>query len=1168
MPFKSKKQMRWMFANEPEMAKDWVKKYGTPKEESMPNDDEIIGLLDKIRKIGKGVALEEGLIDSLAGMVKRVLDSVFGDGWTKKQLLNVLKYTGVSPNWVKPIMKKLKMENKVMEEPVAQMIPHAKSVEQPSLNSPPTRSMRVEFMEDGVPTYMEWQSANIEPQRDVKPQVNFEPTHDYSQMNEPLSGDEGGPGSGQKGHTTAEEPTTPRQKKAEEPTTGFKRSKIMNGDEANRLLHNEAEVKNSISKGMQSLSPQDAKALSSVEQEVSRGINSKSMNMLGDKYKPERQRLHSMITKKILGNAKPSPNPSMIALGGVAGSGKSSIIKKALEGTNYAIIDNDAIKAFLPEYKQKGVGGAMFTHDEASEITKEIINHCIQNKIPFVLDSTLRNPDKYRSIINTAKSKGFKTQMMATQLPTHKAIDRAVNRYQQEGRWVPPSLVAEMGVAVNKSIHDLKNDVDDYQIFDTDVEMGQPAKRIEQEQSYDVDLDNRLRELMLKQIDDFEDMIASIGNNVQKEDITTANGGALMTPVLAKKIRKAVEPSKEYIEPMPEEQADPNELVMGIEVELEHTNDKEEAKVIALQHLAEIPDYYTRLKQMEEEAGVKEYTRVLKDKVIRARYKNAINIPIEVGDTILTGKFLNKKIIVKEIGEDKHGNPTINGRPMLRIRLLNDKEKEDYDTGRRDQNPDALNGPEIIPFMTGPSPDSYVIGQPINYGNRNNGTDDMLNEEEPNNQMTGARPLDTPNNPANASTPKNPDKYFDNNDGLDIYDNPRRFMRPQKNNEPTPEPSDTSDPINTRNAGDDGSYSKGHKPQLAPKTISMNLEEERDKMAEEIKRYAGIRPNDSGSDEYKQGTGRAHETLASRRAGLYSMRMHYGYQKAVDTAKKLFNKGPEDLNDDEVDKLADYMHKTFGRQSFNREAKVGQKVQVHPQLTTDPLRRQGEYGTIVKINGDVISIKFADGKVGQYESDAIQESFRKEGNSINYKGYELNPLNDNKGNFVGYEVKKSGTTWYVNFHQFSNKNQSLADAKKWVDDKGKQSLHKEYSGALKKELDDIKKHYDDFTTSDLQGVVQALGMKYGEDDDKMLKYIYKQSFKKEATYQEDDRDFDVYAQKKYGRPYQMLGPLQQTQVRKFAYSNPHVPIASSIIHYDDGVETVELVQSEKLKIKR
>lgn len=42
------------------------------------------------------------------------------------------------------------------------------------------------------------------------------------------------------------------------------------------------------------------------------------------------------------------------------------------------------------------------------------------------------------------------------------------------------------------------------------------------------------------------------------------------------------------------------QLKMGIKVEKEHTTSKEMARKIALQHLAEIPDYYTRLKKVEK----------------------------------------------------------------------------------------------------------------------------------------------------------------------------------------------------------------------------------------------------------------------------------------------------------------------------------------------------------------------------------------------------------------------------------------------------------------------------------------------------------------------------------------------------------------------------------------
>lgn len=47
------------------------------------------------------------------------------------------------------------------------------------------------------------------------------------------------------------------------------------------------------------------------------------------------------------------------------------------------------------------------------------------------------------------------------------------------------------------------------------------------------------------------------------------------------------------------------ELTMGIKVEGEHTKSKAMAKIIALQHLEEIPNYYTKLKKMEKKTSNK-----------------------------------------------------------------------------------------------------------------------------------------------------------------------------------------------------------------------------------------------------------------------------------------------------------------------------------------------------------------------------------------------------------------------------------------------------------------------------------------------------------------------------------------------------------------------------------
>jgi hypothetical protein len=51
-----------------------------------------------------------------------------------------------------------------------------------------------------------------------------------------------------------------------------------------------------------------------------------------------------------------------------------------------------------------------------------------------------------------------------------------------------------------------------------------------------------------------------------------------------------------------EEDADPDELAKGIKIESEHTVNKALAKEIALDHLAEMSDYYTKLEAMEKEA--------------------------------------------------------------------------------------------------------------------------------------------------------------------------------------------------------------------------------------------------------------------------------------------------------------------------------------------------------------------------------------------------------------------------------------------------------------------------------------------------------------------------------------------------------------------------------------
>lgn len=47
----------------------------------------------------------------------------------------------------------------------------------------------------------------------------------------------------------------------------------------------------------------------------------------------------------------------------------------------------------------------------------------------------------------------------------------------------------------------------------------------------------------------------------------------------------------------------------------------------------------------------------------------SIELDIKVGDVVLAGKFKNKRIVVKTIGKDDLGQPTINGMSLLKMRI-------------------------------------------------------------------------------------------------------------------------------------------------------------------------------------------------------------------------------------------------------------------------------------------------------------------------------------------------------------------------------------------------------------------------------------------------------------------------------------------------------------------
>ena len=81
---------------------------------------------------------------------------------------------------------------------------------------------------------------------------------------------------------------------------------------------------------------------------------------------------------------------------------------------------------------------------------------------------------------------------------------------------------------------------------------------------------------------------------------------------------------------------------------------------------------YSLIDYIDLEVDRKESTKDLSQekKPVSNTLKEDIKLPVNVGDTILTGRFKNKKTVVKTIGKDEHGMPTINGRKVVNFRIL------------------------------------------------------------------------------------------------------------------------------------------------------------------------------------------------------------------------------------------------------------------------------------------------------------------------------------------------------------------------------------------------------------------------------------------------------------------------------------------------------------------
>ena len=232
------------------------------------------------------------------------------------------------------------------------------------------------------------------------------------------------------------------------------------------------------------LTPEDLKLKLEQARKDAEGLgNSKTENTVDGEYTPERKKLHEQIVADLLKGKKAEENRQAIITGGLPGAGKSTMLEQEEYKDfqeNAVLIGSDEIKATLA--KADGIDKlglhAFSYHAESRDVAEMVVAATMDNKLNTIIDTTLSRLDTTKEMVTSLKSSGYEVTVLFAKLPVQKAVQRAVLRFYETGRFVDPVYIAQYDDTPSSTFDLLKGDLDNWTIWDTDVEFGEPPVMI------------------------------------------------------------------------------------------------------------------------------------------------------------------------------------------------------------------------------------------------------------------------------------------------------------------------------------------------------------------------------------------------------------------------------------------------------------------------------------------------------------------------------------------------------------------------------------------------------------------------------------------------------------------------------------------------------------------